>query len=150
MLRRDFLIHSVVCSAETSALATATLMGAELSPLRVMFCGGSLPSVTSELEKRVKLQVLVAGQDPKKQGNAEDNFFGLEQLKEADLWIGSDNKRNFPSPDQLSHFQDYWQRASHSLAIGPRAIFFKTGSRSIKKCRASSMAGIICSTRIPS
>jgi hypothetical protein len=50
MLRRDFLIHSVVCSAGISALATATLMGGEPSPLRVMFYGGSLPSVTSELE----------------------------------------------------------------------------------------------------
>lgn len=107
MLRREFLKQSVACSAAISAFATASLIGAEPSPLQVMFYGGSLPSVRSELEKRVKLQVLVAGQDPKKQGSVEDNVVGLEQLKEADLWIGSANKRNFPSAAQLDHFQSY-------------------------------------------
>ncbi len=121
MLRRDFLIQSAACSAGFSALASAKLMGAEPSPLRVMFYGGSLPSVRSELEKRVKLQVLVAGQDPKKQGNAEDNVIGLEQLKEADLWIGSANKRNFPGPAQLSHFQDY-------LAAGKPFVGYRAAS----------------------
>ncbi len=111
LLRRQFLQRSLAVSC--AALAGSTLQAEEktvadaTSPLTVLYYGGELPSVQTELSKRVKLVALKAGQDPKKKGDDEDNVVGLEQLKNADLWIGSANKRNFPSKAQLQHFHDY-------------------------------------------
>lgn len=108
LLRREFLKQSLAASCAAIASASVASAARAAKPLAVMFYGGSMPSVQADLEKKVKLVVFKAGQDPKKnQGVMEDNVIGLEQLKETDLWIGSGNKRNYPSQTQLQHFRDY-------------------------------------------
>jgi hypothetical protein len=107
LLRRDFLKRSVAASCAALAAGSIAPAADNARPLNILFYGGSLPSVETDLSKKVKLVVLKAGQDSKKQGNVEDNVVGLEQLKDAHLWIGSGNKRNLPSKTALQHFHDY-------------------------------------------
>lgn len=105
--RREILQWTAACSA--GALLPQTLQAAEKKTLQAMFYGGSMPTVEEDLKKQVDLEILKAGQDPQKKGD-QDNVYGLELLDKADLWIGSANKRNFPSDAQLQHFRDYLKR----------------------------------------
>ncbi len=87
----------------------ATIRAEEEKTLTVLFFGGTLPEVQTELEKLYRLKALKGGQVPGKKadGKETDNVAGLEQLATADLWIGSANKRTFPSDAQLEHFKKY-------------------------------------------
>ena len=76
-------------------------------PLKVLFFGGHLPAVQKALAEEYLLTVLRGGQDPKKKGDQQDNVVGLEQLADADLWVGSAHKRTFPSAEQLGHFRKF-------------------------------------------
>jgi len=111
LIRREFLKQSLAAScaaiASTSLGAAAPSAAAAGMPLTVMFYGGAMPAVQTDLSKRVKLIVYKAGQDSTKKGELEDNVIGLEQLKDTNLWIGSGNKRNFPGKTQLQHFHEY-------------------------------------------
>jgi hypothetical protein len=118
--RRDFL------ATGAAAFAAANLVGHELFaasndplPLKLLFFGGDLPEVRSDLETKYVLDVRRGGQVPNKQ--QEDNVQGLEHLQDADLWIGSANKRTFPSDEQLGYFKKY-------LAAGKPFVGYRAAS----------------------
>src|SRR5262245_38750673 len=104
--RREFLAASgqlalgICLGGKTSVFAAAPPV-----PLRILFFGGALSEVQKELEKQYVIHAIKGGQKP---GNGkEDNVIGLEQLANADVWVGSGNKRTFPSDEQLGHFKKF-------------------------------------------
>lgn len=114
--RRSFLRLSLAASCASLPSTLALAQAADVKPLRVMFYGGPISSVQADLEKKVKLMVFRAGQDPKKnQSVMEDNVIGLATT---------------------------WKRADRSSATARRVISFKISSRSISSCGAPSMATI--------
>jgi len=114
--RRAFL-------AGTTALALGGRAAADERTLSVLFFGGALPEVQKELEKRYRLKALKGGAKPDKDGAKKDadNVTGLEHLAAADLWVGSANKRTFPSDEQLGHFKKY-------LAAGKPFVGYRAAS----------------------
>lgn len=115
--RRTFL-----AGAATLSLG-GTLRAADPRTLSVLFFGGALPEVQKELEKTYRTKALTGGAIPVKDGAKKDadNVTGLEQLATADLWIGSANKRTFPSDEQLAHFKKY-------LAAGRPFVGYRAAS----------------------
>jgi type 1 glutamine amidotransferase len=122
--RRSFLL-----ATGGAALGALTLPGllpaADPVPFTVLFFGGDLPEVRKDLDKDYALKALTGGVKPTPKGQekpaTEDNIVGLEQLGSADLWIGSANKRTFPSETQLGHFQKY-------LAAGKPFVGYRAAS----------------------
>src|SRR5262245_37670871 len=104
--RRDFLA-TVGGLAAAGLLARHTRAADEPRPLVILYFGGDLPQVYKDLSREYALKALKGGQDPKKKGDEQDNVVGLEQLAEADVWVGSANKRTFPSAEQLAHFKKF-------------------------------------------
>lgn len=124
--RREFLrVFAASSGLLTGTFSTHLLFAADKLPLRILFYGGSIPSVEAALMGKVELEVLRAGQDPKKQGDEKDNVIGLEQLEKADLWIGSGNKRNFPSEAQLKHFREYLARGGSFVGYRAASHIFQ-------------------------
>lgn len=95
----------------------------EPATLTVLIFGGELPEVQKDLEKAYRLKALKGGQVPPKDPTKKDadNVAGLEQLATADLWIGSANKRTYPSDAQLDHFKKY-------LATGKPFVGYRAAS----------------------
>lgn len=106
--RRDFLVRMGGLAAAGGLLGPVRVSAADRPrPLKVLFFGGALPEVRQDLAKDYLLEPLQGGADPKKKGKQEDNVVGLEQLAEADLWIGSIHKRTYPGAVQLAHFRKF-------------------------------------------
>jgi type 1 glutamine amidotransferase len=106
--RREFLTRMSGLAAAGSVLTTVSVSAAEQTrPLKILFFGGALPEVQKDLAKDYLLKPLQGGANPKKKKDQEDNVVGLEQLAEADLWIGSAHKRTYPNAEQLSHFRKF-------------------------------------------
>jgi hypothetical protein len=117
--------RSLLAASSGAALA-CSLGGAadeKLPPLKILLFGGDLPAVRKDLEKRYRLEVLTAGQIQGKSG--EDNVAGLEQLDEADVWIGSIHKRTFPSEKQLEHVRKF-------LAAGKPFVGYRAASHAFQ------------------
>lgn len=116
--RRTFLAGAAGLAFAGTARATE-----ERKSLTVLFFGGPLPEVQTEMEKLYRLKALKGGQLPARSGGKkdEDNVFGLEHLATADLWVGSGNKRTFPSDEQLGHFKKY-------LAAGKPFVGYRAAS----------------------
>lgn len=119
--RRSFLLTA----SGTVLTLPALLRAADPVPLSVLFFGGDLPEVRKDLEKDYHLKALKGGVKPTPKGQEKpanaDNITGLEQLPQTDLWIGSANKRTFPSAEQLGHFQKY-------LAAGKPFVGYRAAS----------------------
>ena len=117
--RRDFFCTSAALAAAT---ATSPLLLAEekAKPLTVLFFGAELPEVKKDLQAVYSLKALSAGvkKDAKPK---EDNIAGLEQLENADLWIGSIAKRTHPSDEQLAHVKKH-------LAAGKPFVGYRAAS----------------------
>lgn len=106
--RRTFLRRAVIGAGTAGVLTPLGALCADSPrPLKVLFFGGNLPDVQKDLSRDYLLKVLQGGANPKKKGEQEDNVIGLEQLAEADLWIGSAHKRTHPSAEQLGHFRKF-------------------------------------------
>lgn len=107
--RRRFLTHAGVFAGVGLAIARPFRLSAaeEPRPLVILFFGNALPEVQKGLGKEYLLKPLKAGSVPRKKDT--DNVAGLEQLATADLWVGSTNKRTFPSEAQLGHFQKFYR-----------------------------------------
>lgn len=116
--RRTFLTTSAAL-----ALGSGAARAAKDPTLAVLFFGGALPDVQKEMDKLYRLKALKGGQKPVRDvaKKGEDNVFGLEHLATADLWIGSANKRTFPSDEQLGHFKKY-------LAAGKPVVGYRAAS----------------------
>jgi type 1 glutamine amidotransferase len=113
MHRREFL----AVTAASLAVPTA-LRAADKPPLKVLFFGGDLPEIRKALEADFALTVFRAGQVG---DTRADNVRGLEQLAEADVWIGSAHKRTFPSDEQLAYFKKH-------LAAGKPFVGYRAAS----------------------
>jgi type 1 glutamine amidotransferase len=121
LTRRQFVTTTAAAtSLGTLSLASPTLFAAakEPAPLKILFFGGDMRQVRADLEAKYLLDARKGGQVPNKQ---QDNVQGLEHLKEADLWVGSSNKRTFPSDEQLGYFKDY-------LAAGKPFVGYRAAS----------------------
>lgn len=105
MNRRSFLRVSGSISLSAVALP-GFLRAADPVPLEVLLFGGDLPAVRKDMEKEYAVRFLTGGVKPGGK-EKEDNITGLEQLTDADLWIGSVAKRTFPSEAQLGHFKKF-------------------------------------------
>jgi type 1 glutamine amidotransferase len=120
--RRDFLrTTSAAASLATLNLAGDAIHAAEEAslPLKILFFGGDLREVHADLEATYRLEVRRGGQIDNKQ--QDDNVQGLEHLREVDLWVGSANKRTFPSEEQLNYFKEY-------LAAGKPFVGYRAAS----------------------
>src|SRR5262245_26860964 len=106
--RRRFLVESASLAVGL-ALDPVLLADTAKAPrlLTILLFGGALPEVRKDMEKRARVKFLTAGVVKGKKGDAPDNIEGLEQLKNADLFIGSIQKRVFPSKEQLGHFHAF-------------------------------------------
>lgn len=109
--RRAFLRSTgvgVLAAAMSGDSLSGTLRADEPKPkskLSVLFFGGELNEVRTELEKRYDLTAYTGGMV--KGSKAVE---GLEQLEKCDLWIGSIDKRTEPSDEQLGHFKKFHAR----------------------------------------
>lgn len=126
MRRRDFL------ALTTAGLAVPSLLRAaeEPVPLRILFFGGDLPEVRKALEAEYAVTALKGGRSPKKTDQDDDNIEGLEQLADADIWLGSASKRTHPSEAQLAHFKQF-------LAAGKPFVGYRAASHVFQNWLAS-------------
>lgn len=100
-------------------------------PLKVLLFGGDLPAVRKDLEAKYRLEVLTAGQMEGKSG--DDNIAGLEQLDQADVWIGTIQKRTMPSDKQLEHVRKF-------LAAGKPFVGYRAASHAFQTWLAADKA----------
>lgn len=100
--RRTFLGKTSGAVLLTAAGLRGDLHAAEEKALALLLFGGDLPGVRKDLEKDYRVRVLTGGQVKGAEG-----VRGLEQLVEADVWIGSVDKRTKPSEEQLAHFKKF-------------------------------------------
>ena len=127
--RRQFLAAT---SGAALAYSLKTVLAEEkMPPLKVLLFGGDLPDVRKALEQQFKLEVFTAGQIVGKQG--DDNVAGLEQLDDADLWIGSIHKRTLPSDKQLEHVRRF-------LAAGKPFVGYRAASHAFQNWLAADKA----------
>lgn len=117
--RRQFLRTASAVTA--GGLLTPVAAADGPKPLRILFFGGDLPAVEKALAAEYAIMALKGGQKKDAAGSKEDSVAGLEQLAEADLWVGSAHKRTYPSAGQLDHFKKY-------LAAGKPFVGYRAAS----------------------
>jgi type 1 glutamine amidotransferase len=132
LTRRRFLKSTAAATSLACLEFTRrSLLAAEVQPLKILFFGGDLREVQTELDAKWLLDVRQGGQKPNE--TQQDNVYGLEHLKEVDLWIGSANKRTFPSDEQLGFFKDY-------LAAGKPFVGYRAASHVFQNWLAADKA----------
>lgn len=104
LVRGETIMHRREFLSASALLLAGAARAAERAPLKVLTFGMTLGPVLADLEKDYRVKVLVA--DAVK-GSKTGEVKGLEQLADADVWVGAVTKRTFPSDEQLAHVKKF-------------------------------------------